>query len=252
MASESPIAKLAAKPLGYQVGVLAACVLALGGLYYQFFYSSLDEELSSATSQYSRLENENKKAKTREIEWKKMVEEKEELDRTLSTNQVSLPATAAIPSFIGHLQRQAAVAGVSFKKWSREEEIPVTGYVKVPISIEVIGSFHQVLKYFHLLSKTKRIITVEDFSLTPEKSDSDVVLLKAQFRATTFRQEDGAVPKPVAKPKSGMVDKVKDAKAKREAQVEAATGKIDEQGNPVPSSSGPTSGVDRLKNPGGK
>ncbi len=246
--SESPIAKLAAKPLGFQAGVLVACLLVLGGVYYQFFYSSLDEELSSAKSQYSRLENENKKAKTRETEWKKMVKAKEDLDRTLTTNQVSLPATAAIPSFIGHLQRQAAVAGVSFKKWSREEEEAVTGYVKVPISIEVIGSFHQILKYFHLLSKTKRIITVEDFSLSPEKGDSDTVLLKAQFQATTFRQEDGAVPKPAAEPKSGMIEKAKDARAKKEAQVEAVAGKTDEQGNPIPA----TSGVDRLKKSGGK
>lgn len=247
--SESPIAKLAAKPLNYQLAVLAACLLGMSGFYYQFFYSSLDEDLASAKGQYTRLENDNKKAKEREEEWKQMVKDKEELDRTLNTNQVSLPATAALPSFIGHLQRQAAVAGVSFKNWSRKPEQPVAGYVKVPVSIQVIGNFHQILKYFHLLGKTQRIITIEDFALTPEKSDSDDVLLKADFHATTFRQEDGAVPKTAAKkPKSGMINKVKDARAKKEAQVEAVTGKTDEQGNPVPSASG----VDRLKNPGAK
>jgi type IV pilus assembly protein PilO len=250
MASESPIAKLAAKPLNYQLGVLAACLLAICGLYYQFFYSSLDEDLTGAKSQYTRLENDNVKAKAREKEWKQMVKANEELNRTLNANQVSLPATAALPSFIGHLQRQAAVAGVSFKNWSRMPEIPVVGYVKVPVSIQVIGNFHQILKYFHLLSQTTRIITIEDFSLTPEKSDSDDVLLRADFRATTFRQPDGAAPKKATTkekaPKGGMIDKAKDAKAKKEAQLESVTGKLQDDEKPAAAGSG----VDRLKNPG--
>ncbi len=248
-ASESPIAKLAAKPLNYQLAVLAACLLGVCGLYYQFFYSSLDEDLAGAKGEYTRLENDNQKAKDREVEWKKMVKEKEELDRTLSANQVSLPATAALPSFIGHLQRQAAVAGVSFKNWSRKPEEAVPGYVKVPVSIQVIGNFHQILKYFHLLSQTTRIITIENFSLTPEKSDSDDVLLRADFRATTFRQPDGAVQaKKKEEPKSGTKSTAKDAKAKKEAQLESATGKLQDDEKPAAAGSG----VDRLKNPGAK
>jgi len=251
MASESPIAQLAAKPLNYQLGVLFACILAICGLYYQFFYSSLEEDLSSARSDYSRLENENEKAKDRVEEWQQMVKDKEALDQTLGVNQVSLPETAALPSFISNLQRQASVAGVSFKNWSRLAEVPVSGYVKVPVSIEVVGTFHQALKYFYLLGKTKRIITIEDFVLSPEKTESEDVLLKAKFRATTFRQADGAVPKRTEqpKPKGGLIQQGKDAKAKTESRVEEATGgKTDEKGNPIPA----TSGVDRLKNPGVK
>lgn len=246
MASESPIAKLAAKPLNYQIGVLVACLLAICGIYYQFFYSSLDEELQNAKGQHTRLENDNKKAQQRKREYKKMVKDKGDLDKTLNSNQVSLPATAALPSFVGHLQRQAAVAGVSFKNWSRQPEEAVSGYVKVPVSVQIIGNFHQILKYFHLLGKTKRIITIENFNLTPEKSGSDDVLLKANFRATTFRQPDGAAPKKVdvAKP---VLDNPKDAKAKKEGQLEDATGgKTDAKGNPA------TSGVDRLKKSGAK
>jgi Tfp pilus assembly protein PilO len=158
----------------------------------------------------------------------------------LSKNQVSLPRTAALPSFIGHLQRQAAVAGVSFKNWSREDEEPVAGYIKVPVAIEVVGSFHQILKYFYLLSKTKRIITVENFSLSQERSESEEVLLKAKFRATTFRQEGPPVEADaVEKPESGMINKAKAAKEKKEQQLDEASGETPAK-----------SGIDRLKNPG--
>tara|TARA_R110002096_G_scaffold44524_8_gene119823 strand:- start:20864 stop:21613 length:750 start_codon:yes stop_codon:yes gene_type:complete len=249
MASESPIAKLAAKPLNYQLGVLAACLLVVFGLYYQVFYSSLDEDTTSAKNTYTKLENDNKKAKAREKEWKQMVKDNEELNRTLNTNQVSLPATAALPSFIGHLQRQAAVAGVSFKNWSRKGEEVASGYVKVPVSIEVIGNFHQILKYFHLLSQTTRIITIENFSLTPEKTDSDDVLLRTEFRATTFRQKDGAAPAPTKTTEPAKTgNTAADAKAKKEAQLESATGKLPDDDKPAAAGSG----LDRLKNPGVK
>lgn len=250
MASESPISKLAAQPLKVQVAVLVGAMIVLFGVYYQLYYSTMGEELQNSKTQYTRHEKQNTDLKKKKAQWAQMIQDKEDLDLKLSTNQVSLPRTAALPSFIGHLQRQAAVAGVTFKIWSRQKEQPVTGYVKVPVSVEVFGTFHQILKYYHLLNKTTRIITVEDFSLEPLKSNSDEVLLQAKFRATTFRQPDGAVPaeEPEA-PKAGMIDKGKDAKAKKEAQVNKATGgKTDEQGNP----DAPSSGVDRLKNPGAK
>ena len=251
MADQSPIAQLAAKPLNYQIGVLVGIMVISFGLYYQLYYSSMGEDLESAKSSYNRAETKNRELQSRELEWKQMLEDQKSLDLKLSVNQVSLPQTAALPSFIGHLQRQAAVSGVSFKNWSRLPEVPVAGYVKVPVKVEVIGKFHQVLKYYYLLGdpgKTKRIITVEDFSMSPDTSEEDEVLLKAEFRAVTFRQADGAVPPPMEEAKSGMINKAKDARAKKEGQVEAVTGgKTDEQGNPVPAS-----GVDRLKNPGAK
>jgi Tfp pilus assembly protein PilO len=250
MASESPISKLASLPLKQQVAVLIGAMVVLFGGYHQLYYSSLGEELANAEAQYSRSETASAELKKKENEWKKMIQDKEALDLKLSTNQVSLPRTSDLPSFIGHLQRQAAVAGVTFRNWSRLKEAAVQDYVKVPVSIQVFGTFHQILKYFYLLGKTKRIITVEDFTLEPQPGNSDTVYLKAEFRATTFRQADGAPPPDTGTaPKSGMIEKAKDARAKKEAQVEAVTGgKTDEQGNPV----APKSGVDRLKKPEAK
>jgi len=246
MAEESPIAKLAAKPLKFQLAVLAGALLAVVLIYYQVFYSDLNDQLQTAKDDYTRLEKDLKKAKTREREWEQMVKDKEKLDRELSANQVSLPATSSVTSFIEHLQSQAAVAGVTYENVKRQKEIPVVGYVKVPVAIEVVGTFHQVLRYFYLLGKTKRIITVENFSLKPEKSKGAEDVLRATFQATTFRQEDGARPAPTAAPKSGMINKVKGAKEKREAQVEAATG---EKGG---ASGAAKSGVNRLKTSGAK
>lgn len=268
MAKESAVAQLAAKPVGVQIAILCGVLVVLGGLYYQLSYSTGEEDLVSADRAYKNLEKKQTALKVRETEWKKLLKAKTELDKTINTNQVSLPKDADLNSFVDHLQGQAAVAGVSFKSWSRNNEIAAGSYVKVPIAVQVVGNFHQILKYFFLLGEketTTRIITVEDFRLTPDTSGGpDDIFLKASFRATAFRQADGAAvfvaPKKDGakdtKKKSG-IDKVKEAREKREADVKSAVDAKGETTSPAAAKkaeSAPTpttpSGVDRLKNPG--
>ncbi|MBL4635613.1 MAG: type 4a pilus biogenesis protein PilO [Kofleriaceae bacterium] len=249
MAKESPIATLAAKPIQTQIMVLCGILVVLGGLFYQMSYSAGEEELEQSVRSYKNLEKAQNDLKIREKEWKELLKAKKDLDLTINTNQVSLPKDADLNSFIDHLQGQAAVAGVSFKSWKRNDEVSAGAYVKVPIAVEVVGNFHQVLKYFFLLGEketTKRIITVEDFSMVPEKSGGpDEILLKASFRATAFRQADGAktfvakkeVKKKAPKKKSG-IDKVKEAREKRETQVKDAVDKKVQPAKAAPTTSG--------------
>ncbi len=247
MAKESPVATLAAKPIQTQIAVLCGILVVLGGLFHQLSYSAGEEELEQSTRIYKNLEKEQRDLKVREKEWKELLKEKKDLDLTINTNQVSLPKDADLNSFIDHLQGQAAVAGVSFKSWKRNDEIPAGTYVKVPIAVVVVGNFHQILKYFFLLGEketTKRIITIEDFSMVPEKSGPDEIFLKASFRATAFRQADGAKTfvakkekKQAPKKKSG-IDKVKEAREKRETQVKDAVDKKVEPAKAAPTTNG--------------
>lgn len=245
MAKQSSIAKLAEKPLGFQLGVLGAVIAVLGFVYFQFFLSSLNEELDSASASFQKLQKEKKKLAQRKKDWKKLISDQEEIDAVIRANKVSLPRDAALPSFLGHLQRQAAVAGVTFKKINPLEEEPVDSYVKVPVAIEITGSFHQIMRYFYLLMETKRIITVENFSIVPEKSDTDALLLKSSFRATTFRQAvselAGDLGSPATKEKKpgSMKEQVKGARDKRESDAAKADAADKSK-----------SGVDRLKNAG--
>lgn len=255
MAAKSNLAsQLADKTTGQKIGILAGVVAVLGLLYWQFFYSSLDEELTSAKSAYTRLERENQSLKQREREWEQMVQGKEEIDQMLKKNRVSLPSSADLASFIGILQRQASAAGVTFKNWKRVKEEKAGSYVKVPVAVEVSGSFYQLMKYYKLLYETKRIITVENFSLKRAKSDRpDEVPLEATFRATTFRSADApggnARPGAAAKKQHDLVEKAKAAKEQREDAVESAIGeKTDDDDGAAPGDSG-KSGVDRLKAP---
>ena len=182
--------ELAAKPLNFKLAVLGAVLAALGLLYWQLFYSGLSEDLDAAKNRNRSLRQKSDKLAKDKGEWDRLVLQKKELDTELTKNQVSLPSSAELPSFFYHLQKQAAGAGVKLDQWNRLKETPVESYVKVPVAMEVTGSFHQINNYFKLLYETDRIITVENLELSYLGSKDDEIQLKAKFQASTFRLPD--------------------------------------------------------------
>ena len=252
--SSSNIAtQLAEKPLKTQLGILVAVLVVLGFLYWQFFYSSLSEEKTNVESQFTSLQQENDKLKKREIEYNELIKRKDEIDLKLKKGRLSLPATADLASFIGNLQRQAAAAGVRFNNYKVLAEINEETFVRVPVEIEVIGTYFQLMKYMKLLYDTKRIITVEDITFANNSRNGSDQRLTSKFRATTFRQPNGAVKRSTAsskKDEKGIVPDAKKAKEKRQADLDKSAGIKPGTENTDSKNSGSTSGLDRLKAPG--
>jgi type IV pilus assembly protein PilO len=190
MASKDLLDDLAKRPPAVKLAILAGTLAVLGIGYWQLRYSSLDEDKTKADNQYAALQEESNRLKRDLAEWEELILAKERLDEKLKKIGVSLPASSELPSFFLNLQKQAAAAGVNVRSWKRVREIPIETYVKVPVEIEVTGTFYQINNYFYLLYRTDRIITVEDFTLSGARMDGDDLLMNARFRASTFRQAD--------------------------------------------------------------
>jgi type IV pilus assembly protein PilO len=83
-------------------------------------------------------------------------------------------------------------------------ESPAGFYARVPIKIEVSGSFHEILVFFDKVAKLPRIINISDITFKDPTFKNQKMILKAEFLATTFRfiegqqqqgvQQPGAVP----------------------------------------------------------
>jgi type IV pilus assembly protein PilO len=178
---------LAKKPPAVQLGILIAACGLLGVAYWQLYYSSMSEELTSAKAQHTQLEQENKRVKAQLDEWEDLVLQRDELGDKLKNNQISLPDASELPAFFAHLQKQAAASGVTITNWKRTAETPVETYFRVPVDVEITGTFYQINKYFHLLFQTERIISVENLSITSPAGRGDEIILKAKFTAATYR-----------------------------------------------------------------
>jgi type IV pilus assembly protein PilO len=243
---------LAKKGPAFHAALLACATVVLGLLYWQFFYSAVADDLQQQRGRNAQLQQTNADLKKQKETWEELALQKDRLDEQSKKNRVSLPASAELPAFFGHMQKQMAASGVQLKSWKREKEVPIESYVRVPVKIELTGTFYQLNNYFYLLYQTDRIVTVENLSISTPRRNGSEMILSAAFTASTFRQADGAEPlmEEEEEPK-GAKDAVKGVNEKSAKGVEKQTGEApggaDAKDGKNPDSA--QKGVDRMKNP---
>jgi len=220
-ATSGALADFAKLPTQRKVMIFAVAGLLIGLLYYQFVYKSLKESVEQAEA-----DNEQKAATDRQLaadiprfeDLKKTVKE---LEVKIAENQKALPTEAEVPAFFETLERKVTQSGVEINKWRKLAEEPVDTFVRVPVEIEIQGTFMQIKRFFASLvqrdvvvgqtsedgtEERERIVSIENLSLTNPVVDNREIVLTAKFVAVTFRQEDKAASpqnvKPVSVPRA--------------------------------------------------
>ena len=191
------IAKLLGLKTAGKIGVTVGAIGVLGLLFYQVLYSDVRDDIGRAEGQRADLETEKASYATRKREYlayrselRLLQEEQRELLR-------ALPKKAEIPSFISNVQEQAELSGLEVLHIDIDPESPQDLYVKIPVKMEIRGTYHQVAKFFKNTSELRRIVNVENLSLTPERNATAEQMnaptrMHAKFVAATFRFKEGA------------------------------------------------------------
>jgi len=191
------IAKLLALKTPGKIAVTIGAIGVLGLLFYQVLYSDLSEDITRAEAQRADLETERAQYDKRKREYlayrgelRLPQEEQRELLR-------ALPKKAEIPSFISNVQEQAELSGLEVLHIDIDPESPQDLYVKIPVKMEIRGTYHQIAKFFKNTSELRRIVNVENLSLTPERNAvaeqlNSPTRMRAKFVAATFRFKEAA------------------------------------------------------------
>jgi len=106
-----------------------------------------------------------------------------------------LPKASEIPSFIDSIHTQATLAGLEIVSFTPMPEQPQDVYARIPVAMEVAGSYHQIARFAKVVGELKRIVNIENLELGGPGVRDGVVQLHARFVAATFRfQERAAAP----------------------------------------------------------
>ena len=184
--------KLAAYPLIAKVGTLVGVVALLTGGYWYFFYSDLTDEEVQIVRRKDELTAEKKDYEKRKSQYlafrnevAQLLEEQKELLQVLPKND-------DMEQFIESVQAQVEMAGLTKVSSQREAPISMDLYVKIPIRMSAVGSYHQINQFFKSVGDLKRIVNIEDLQLTSagDSKDPNKTPLKATFVATTFQYLD--------------------------------------------------------------
>jgi type IV pilus assembly protein PilO len=167
------------------VGLLAA----LFGVYYMLFYTDIDAGITSAQAGQTQLKTEKESYEKRKREYVAYREELRKLQEEQRELLKALPKKAEIPSFISSVQEQAELSGLEVLTLIIDAESPEELYVRIPVRMEVRGSYHALTRFFKNVSELRRIVNIENFALQMDTNvpEGTQPKLRAKFVAATFR-----------------------------------------------------------------
>ena len=196
-------------PGSRKVLVFVVIGLVLGLLYWRFVFKNLKEKVERTEAEHAGLVQQNKTLEADIPKYAVLRQQMTELQKTIEENQKALPTEAEVPHFFETLERKMTESGVEIVKWNKKGEENVESFVKVPVDIELVGTFTQLKRFFASLvvqktpsvdepqptgvEERERIVSIENLQLINPVVRNREIVLTAKFIAVTFRQDDSAV-----------------------------------------------------------
>ncbi len=187
--------------------VLASCVI-LGAGYYFF--------IQDQYALYERKVAEEKGLKEIFLSKKAMAinlpaykQQMEEMQQTFGVLLRQLPNTTEVPNLLVDITQAGLGRGLDFVLFKPEKERPVEFYAELPISIKVIGSYHELGGFISDVAALPRIVTFGDINIG---ADAKTGKLTVSAQAKTYRYLESeeidalqaAKKQPAAKGKAGV------------------------------------------------
>lgn len=177
-----------------KAGVTLGAAAFICFVYYMMFYSDMESAISRAQGNQTALKEERESYVRRQSEYLAYRNELTLLQEKQREILRALPKEQEIPSFISSIQEQAELAGLEVLNLNIDEELPEPLYIKIPVKMEVRGSYQSITRFFKSVAELRRIVNVEDLNMGPEKTGAEEtdapVKLRARFVAATFRYRE--------------------------------------------------------------
>ncbi|MFT6102426.1 MAG: type IV pilus assembly protein PilO [Candidatus Endobugula sp.] len=96
-----------------------------------------------------------------------------------------LPKKTEVPGLLDDIYEKGSNSGLDIVSVKLQSEVKDEFYITLPIEIVVTGSYHNLGTFISGIAGMARIVTLHDFTLTPEGRD-----LKLSIKAQTYRALD--------------------------------------------------------------
>lgn len=169
-----------------------ACLLAAGlvcGLGVYLFVLDQQDALELARQQEVELRTqfETKQAKAASLEdyRKQMAVMQESFGALLR----QLPKSTEVPGLVDDMTYAGTASGLTFNQIKLEAEKKAEFYTEQPISIDVVGNYHQLGEFVSKISGLPRIVTLHDFTIG--KAGADVLNMRVLAKTYRYDSEEG-------------------------------------------------------------
>lgn len=187
--AESSFDKFLATPTSTKVAVLVLCAGLMGAAWYFLFYGEVEAALVREQQKTKSLAKDLAEEQEIEKNLKKYQDEIERLSKSRDEMRDRLPENAEIAELLQQIHGQAKIVGLEIIRFERGEDQIEPMYARIPVTMVLRGTFHQVALFFFYLGKLTRIVNVENIQLTMLKgrdAEQNQGFVEARCTATTF------------------------------------------------------------------
>ena len=169
----------------------AAIIFGIAALvvtgYFFGLYAGMSERLEGLRA--NELELQRKLSEVRSVAANLAAFEEEIANLELKLSKVlrQLPNEKELEVLLTDISNLGKKSGIEIKSFTRLEEVPHDFYAEVPISIEIEGEYHNIGRFFDLMSDLPRIVNMGSMNVKVSKESIDSTRLKVTGTLTTFR-----------------------------------------------------------------
>lgn len=184
---QARLEQLARLPRGARAGIVAGVAVLIGAGYFFGVYQAESEQLKGLQARELELQRKLTEVRSIVANLSAFEEEITDLEAQLASALRQLPNEQQLEVLLTDISNLGKTAGVEIKSFKRENEKVHDFYAEVPISIELEGKYHDIARFFDMVSKLPRIVNMGSLSMTVASENEVETRLKVSGTATTFR-----------------------------------------------------------------
>ena len=179
--------KILKLPKGARIGILLGIGALLGIGYYFGSHQADSQELARLRGEEANLQRKLSEVRLIAGNFVQFEAEIEGLEIKLKKALRQLPNEKQLEVLLTDISNLGKTAGVEIRSFQRQQEIFHDFYAEVPIAIQIDGAYHDIGKFFELLSQLKRIVNMGSLKIGVASESVERTRLKVTGTATTFR-----------------------------------------------------------------
>jgi len=184
---DARVEKILKMPLYQRVSILLGFSALMIGAYVYFLHlpaqKELDKQLKVSHKEVVKLQESRRIANNLprfKAEYAKM---QQQLDLALH----ELPNESEIPSLLSNIAGLAKDNGLEVKEFKPAKEAAKGFYAKVPVSLKLAGSYHEMALFCQSVSNLDRIVNIENITLNKPKTTDGQTRLAIDAQVVTYR-----------------------------------------------------------------
>jgi type IV pilus assembly protein PilO len=167
--------------------MLIAILAVVIGLAYVFDWKGQWEELENGRAEEEKLKGEYKAKKTQAINLEAYRQQVREIETSFGTLLKQLPNKSQMEALLVEINQAGLGRGLQFELFKpAQSENMKEFYAELPISLRIVGNYHDMGAFASDIAQLSRIVTLNDVALTVAK-DGNLVM---DTTARTFRYLD--------------------------------------------------------------